>query len=253
LSQAIQKRGLPRALMSDNGPAETADEVLQGLRRLGIVSELTLEHSPYQNGKQECFWAQVEGRLLAMLEGCRDLTLAMLNEATQAWIELEYHHKVQSETGQAPLARYLEGPDVGRPSPTSEALRMAFCVEEHRTQRKSDGTVSVQGRRLEIPSRYRHLDRVAVRYADWDLGHVYLVEDRCDTVLCRLLPLDRAKNADGLRRALEPITNAPTAPAPEPGIAPLLRKLMADRAATGLPPAYVPKDDTRPPNREDPR
>ena len=48
LSQAIQKRGLPRALMSDNGPAETADEVVQGLARLGIVHELTLAHGPYQ-------------------------------------------------------------------------------------------------------------------------------------------------------------------------------------------------------------
>ena len=30
---------------------------------------------------------------------------------------------------------------------------------------------------------------------------------------------------------------------PEPGIAPLLEKLMAEYAATGLPPAYLPKDD----------
>jgi hypothetical protein len=28
-------------------------------------------------------------------------------------------------------------------------------------------------------------------------------------------------------------------------MAPLLRKLMADYAATGLPPAYIPKDDLK--------
>ena len=89
LAQAIQKRGVPRALMTDNGPAETAAEVTAGLARLGIVHERTLAHSPYQNGKQESFWGQVEGRLLAMLEHCRDLTLPLLNEATQAWLELE--------------------------------------------------------------------------------------------------------------------------------------------------------------------
>ena len=84
LSQAIQKRGLPRALMTDNGAAMVADEVTQGLLRLGIVHERTLPYSAYQNGKQEAFWGNVEGRLLAMLQGQPELTLAFLNEATQA-------------------------------------------------------------------------------------------------------------------------------------------------------------------------
>jgi transposase InsO family protein len=72
-SQAIQKRGLPRALITDNGPAMVADEVTQGLLRLGIVHERTLPYSPYQNGKQEAFWGTVEGRLLAMLDAYSEL------------------------------------------------------------------------------------------------------------------------------------------------------------------------------------
>jgi putative transposase len=241
LSQAIQKRGLPRALMSDNGPAETAAEVVQGLGRLGIVHELTLAHSPYQNGKQESFWGQVEGRLLAMLESCRDLGLGLLNEATQAWLELEYNRDIHSEIGEAPLRRYLDGPDVGRPSPSSERLRLAFMAEQYRSQRRSDGTISLEGRRFEIPSRYRHVERVAVRWAEWDLTQVYLVDDRTGAVLCRLFPLDRTQNAGGQRRMLEPIVAAaPVATPPEPGIAPLLVKLMNDYRSTGLPPAYVP-------------
>ena len=50
LSQAIQKRGLPRALLTDNGPAMVADEVTEGLLRLGIVHERTLPYSPYHKG-----------------------------------------------------------------------------------------------------------------------------------------------------------------------------------------------------------
>jgi transposase InsO family protein len=50
LSQAIQKRGLPRALLTDNGPAMVAEEVTEGLLRLGIVQERTLPYSPYQKG-----------------------------------------------------------------------------------------------------------------------------------------------------------------------------------------------------------
>ena len=82
--QALQKRGLPRALMSDNGPAMISAEFTEGLSRLSIVHEPTLPYSPYQNGKQEVLWGQVEGRLLAMLEGESELTLKLLNDATTA-------------------------------------------------------------------------------------------------------------------------------------------------------------------------
>jgi hypothetical protein len=61
-----------------------AAETVQGLERLGIVHETDLPYSAFQNGKQEVFWAQAEGRLLAMLENCKDLMLAQFNEATLA-------------------------------------------------------------------------------------------------------------------------------------------------------------------------
>jgi transposase InsO family protein len=139
-AQAIQKRGLPRALMTDQGSAMLAAEIQRGLLDLGILHEPTLPYSPHQNGKQEVFWAAVEGRLLAMLEGVRELTLALLNAATQAWVELDYNQKRHAELGETPLARYLRGPDVGRESPDSEALRRAFRLETSRHQRRSDGT-----------------------------------------------------------------------------------------------------------------
>ena len=51
LCQAFMKRGLPRALMSDNGSAMTAGEVEEGLHRLGIVHVTTLAYAPYQKSK----------------------------------------------------------------------------------------------------------------------------------------------------------------------------------------------------------
>jgi transposase InsO family protein len=74
----------PRAAMSDNGAAMTATEISEGLARLGVLHQTTLPYSPYMNGKQETLWGSVEGGLMAMLEGVDDLTLARLNEATQA-------------------------------------------------------------------------------------------------------------------------------------------------------------------------
>jgi putative transposase len=187
-----------------------------------------------------------------MLEGCPELTLERLNEATQAWVEGEYHQKRHAELGTSPLQRYLAGPEVGRESPSSEALRRAFRARVARSQRRSDGTLSLEGRRFELPARYRHLERVWVRYARWDLGAIDLVDPHTGALLGPLYPLDKHRNADGQRRRLAAETPA-TAPGagagPAAEIAPLLRQLMADYAATGLPPAYLP---LRQPEEEEP-
>lgn len=174
-----------------------------------------------------------------MLEAHEPLTLELLNQATAAWFELEYNRAVHSEIRCTPLERLLQGPDVGRKSPSSDDLRRAFRTEVTRAQRKTDGTITVEGVRFELPSRYRTLTRICVRVARWDLSSVDLIDQRSGQFLTTLLPLDKTKNADTLRRTIEPaVADAPTDTAA--GIAPLLKKLMADYAATGLPPAFLP-------------
>jgi len=242
LSQGFQKRDLPRELMTDNGSAMLAAETTQGLTRLSILHQTTLPYSPYQNAKQEAFWNQIEGRLLPMLEGVADLTLAQLNEATLAWIEMEYHRSVHSETGQTPVYRYLNDKHVGRTCPETEKLKLAFTTEGQRVQRRSDGTVSLEGVRFEIPSRYAHLEKLTLRYASWDLSAVYLSDLHTGAILCRLYPQDKKKNAQGHRAPKTPLI-VPPQPVPPPGMAPLLQKIIQQYATTGLPPAYLPKDD----------
>ena len=247
LCQGFQKRGLPRGLMTDNGSAMRAAETQKGLQKLGVLWQPTLPYSPHQNAKQEVFWAQVEGRLLAMLEGEAELRLDMLNEATQAWVELDYNKKLHSQIGTTPLRRFLDDKSVGRECPSSDALRHAFRDELRRTLRRSDGTISLFGQRFEIPSRLRALEHVCVRVARWDLGFVHVVDQRSGVTLCPIYPVDPAANADGLRRSMEAIDGYVEGSAPDgataTGMAPLLKKLLADYSATGLPPAYLPKHD----------
>jgi putative transposase len=244
LSQAIQKRGLPRALLTDNGAAMVAEEVAEGLLRLGIVHERTLPYSPYQNGKQEVFWGTLEGRLMKMLDGVADLTLEFLNKASQAWVEIEYNRAVHRETSCSPVERFERAPDVLRVSPSSESLRDAFRLETSRSQRRSDGTISLDGVRFEVPARYRHFREVAVRYARWDLGRVDLVDERSGNILAPIYPLDKTANADGRRAALEP-GGTPLPPKNQrratAELPPLLKSLLQEYSATGMPPAYLPK------------
>ncbi len=254
LAQGFQKCGLPRALLTDNGSAETAAELTEGLARLGIVHETTLPYSPYQNAKQEVFWAQVEGRLLPMLEHLEPLTLDILNDATLPWVEMEYNRSKHRELGCTPLARFLQGPDVARESPDAETLRRTFRATLTRTQRRSDGTATVLGTRFEVPSRYRHLPKLRLRYVRWDLSTVDLIDPHTEQPVATLYPLDKHRNAEQQRRALEPLAEtSPTAsstPQHTSGnagaIAPLLRHLIAEYAATGLPPAYLPFNPEEP-------
>jgi hypothetical protein len=71
-----------------------------------------------------------------------------------------------------------------------------------------------------------------------------LVDPDTDAPLVRLFPQDKAKNASGIRRRIHPDnavkTDTPSTSDPLPA---LLRKWMADYAATGLPPAYLPKEE----------
>jgi hypothetical protein len=123
---------------------------------------------------------------------------------------------------------------------------LRFTQSRHSTQRQSDGTVSIHGVRFELPSHLRFCRKVPVRFQRWNLSVAYVVDERTDDPIARIFPIDPERNASGHRRSLEPEPVAPRAgldlgqldPMP-----PLLRKIMAEHAATGLPPAYMPKDE----------
>jgi len=243
-AQALLKRGLPRAILSDNGAAMTSEEFTEGLARLSIQHQRTLSYSPYQNGKQEHFWSVVEGRFLAMLEGVSDLTLDRLNALLQAWVEREYNRRFHSEIRSTPIERYQTAQDVSRPAPTLDTLRDVFRRQVARKPRTSDDTFTLEGTRFQIPLAYRHLSRLVVRYARWDLTFVHLVDEHSDRSMVRVFPLDRSRNAEGLRRRRDAVPVPP--PDPSSNTLPaLLEKLVQDYAATGLAPSYLVKPDSQ--------
>ena len=242
LTQAFMKRGLPRALLTDNGTAMLAEETRNGLARLAIEHKCTLPYSPYQNGKQEVFWGQLEGRLLELLRGVENLKLAFVNTAAQAWVEQDYHRRLHREIATTPLQRMLEGHNVARAAPHTEALTLAFTRKIIRAPRRSDATVVVEGIRYELPPHYGHLRAVCLRQASWDKSRMILCEPKTGALLARLLPQDKAQNASAKRRRISGPAHIPTRLPDEP-LPALLRKWLAEYAATGVPPAYLPKEE----------
>lgn len=240
--QAVQKRGLPRDVMHDNGAAMRSAEVRQGFEDLGIEAHSILAHSPYQNGKQEKFWDTLEGQLLPMLEHVDPLDLKTLNATTQAWVEGDYHRTVHTGIDTPPLERLAAAASVARDAPTTDTLRRAFTQRVTRIQRRSDGTVSLHGVRFEVPSRLRTLKHLTLRVRRWDLSEATIMDPRTHDVLARIVPEDPHRNADGRRRPVaSPDVVLSTEPA-EP-FPPHLRELMAAYAADGLPAAFLPLDD----------
>jgi putative transposase len=70
---------------------------------------------------------------------------------------------------------------------------------------------------------------VAIRCPTWDLSQIHLVDERTDRVLCRLYPLDKERNASGLRRPLESLKTNPELARvpPAKGLPPLLVQILA--------------------------
>ncbi len=92
-----------------------------------------------------------------------------------------------------------------------------------------------------MPSRLRTQQRLLVRYARWDLGHIHIIDPRSRRPLAPLYPLDKQRNADARRRRLAPLAEPPAPVAKRSAtIAPLLQMLIDQYAASGLPPAYLP-------------
>ena len=160
--------------------------------------------------------------------------------------------RVQQLAGDGGFALVTGAPGCGK----SAALRILSASLA--TQR--DVTVGVISRpQANIADFYREMGelfgvelRPHNRFAAWDLTVVHLVDPHTGTVLCRLFPQDKAANASGQRRGLQPIDTETAKPSSSPqrslppparGIGPLLERMLDRQSATGLPPAYLPKDE----------
>jgi len=244
LCQAFHKRGLPRSLMTDNGSAMIANETQNGLKRLGILHKRTLPYSPYQNGKQEVFWATLEGRLMSMLSGVTNLTLKILNTCTQAWIEQEYNKNNHNGIDTSPIESFINSKNVSRPSLESDAYTFAFTQPITRKQRKSDGTVQINGIRFEIPSRFNHFQQLSIRYQSFDLSKAYIVDPKSNKLISVIYPQDKTSNAYKGRRTRSSELDIASNETNKDELPPLMEKYLAEYCATGLPPAYLPKEES---------
>jgi putative transposase len=171
LKRAISRHGCPLAIYADQGQVYRSNQLDTACATLGIQRILAQPYSPQAKGKIERFFGFVQSAFIPELALSTSVnTLDNLNQALLAWIEVVYHRKVHSETGQTPLDRYRtdDAPTV-RPV-DSLTLRDAFLF---RATRRVDKTahIAFQGNRYTVPG-YLSGQTVELRYDPFDLTNV---------------------------------------------------------------------------------
>jgi transposase InsO family protein len=163
LQPALAARGVPRSVYVDNGSAFVDAWLLRACGKLGIRLVHSTPHRPQGRGKIERWFRGVRDQFLVEVRAWtaaelleRGLThaaaLLELNALFTAWVESQYHHRVHSETGQTPLARWDDGWQAsghGPVMPSADALTEAFQWSEQRTVTKT-ATVSLHGNTYQV-------------------------------------------------------------------------------------------------------
>lgn len=147
LRPALMARGVPESVLVDRGSAFVSSNLLRACADLGAKLIHASPSAATTKGKIERFFRTCRDRFLVEIGDRDDLELSELNRLFGAWLEVVYHQRVHSETGQTPLARFATAGPLSLPSP--ELLRDAFLWSENRMVTKT-ATVSLFGNDYEV-------------------------------------------------------------------------------------------------------
>jgi len=172
----LMSRGVPKAILVDRGSPFVSSQLLRACAVLGVKLVHAAPRAATTKGKVERFFRTVRDRFLVEIDD--GVELAELNRLFSAWLEVVYHRRTHTETGQTPLGRFDA---AGAPQlPTAALLREAFLWCQERTVTKT-ATVSLHsnqysvdaalvGRKVELVFDPFDLTRIEVRYQHRPFG-----------------------------------------------------------------------------------
>jgi putative transposase len=145
LRAGLMTRGVPDAILVDRGSAFVSSQLLRACAVLGIKLIHASPRAATTKGKIERFFRTVRDQFLVEIDD--GVELSELNRLFSAWLEVVYHRRAHSKTGQTPLARFDAA--GAPPLPTPALLREAFLWSQERTVTKT-ATVSLHGNQYEV-------------------------------------------------------------------------------------------------------
>ena len=162
LLRAFAGHGAPRELYVDTAKVYLSNALTQACYRLKICRLLRPPGDPPAGGLIERLFLTTQGQFESEVRAGHILSLDELNRAYIAWLEMSYHLRKHSETGQTPKDRYQSGLVAIRTVDLQQALE-AFFVCITRTVHRDFSDVQIARRFYRVDPRYRG-DKVLVRY-----------------------------------------------------------------------------------------
>lgn len=143
--KALVKRGLPRKLYVDNGPAYRSHKLEFTCASLAIALIHARPYKPQGKGKIERFFRTVRSEYLHSADTSG---LEALNRSITKWLEARYHQRKHSSTGMSPFERFSRKLACIRQAPKN--LKDHFRKAVQRTVAR-DRTITLDGRLFEAP------------------------------------------------------------------------------------------------------
>lgn len=148
--QALQRRGKPVRLYTDNGANYRSQHLALVCAKLGIALIHSRPHQPEGRGKQERWFRTVRAQFLTRLTAADTESLEALNRCLWHWIEAEYHSTPHAGLdGRTPLDQWALCADQVKMFDIGLDLDALFLFETKRRVQR-DRTVSLNGTVFEV-------------------------------------------------------------------------------------------------------
>ena len=181
LEEAFLRRGLPRKLYVDNGPAFRSKHLEYITASLNIALIHARPYKPQGKGKIERWFKTIRS---SFLPGFKGNTLYELNEAVCLWVDNVYHQRKHSSTGEPPFKRFTACMECLRPAPDN--LRDHFRKSARRKVAKDrsitfkgrlyEAPVALIGKQIELLFHEKDYDHMEIRYQNKSYGIVRPVD-----------------------------------------------------------------------------
>lgn len=162
LLRALAKHGAPCELYLDNAKVYHATGLKSACYRLHIRLRHRPAGDPSPGGLIERLFGTLQDRFESEVRAQDAISLDDLNRALSAWISVDYHNSIHSETGQSPKDRYHTGLSVIRHVEMDQVLA-SFLRKVTRVVHKDFSDISLDKRRYRVDPSLRG-DRVWVHY-----------------------------------------------------------------------------------------
>ena len=208
LKEALLKRGLPKKLMVDNGPAYRSASLQNVCARLKIRLIYSKPYQPESKGKIERWHRSVRSQFLTELDLQAIHSLDELNARWWVWLEKKYHQTCHSALLNSepdystPLARFQK--DLLKIQPLGALAKNLDEYFYHRIKRviKKDGALSYEGHLFEVD--FKFVGQTVYLVIDAPTQTPKYIESLAHERLGHVHPLDKQANNHRVRHHPKP-------------------------------------------------